>query len=184
MTREQLAVLGISDENINQIMALHGQATQALRATLNNNETTIKTLKGELEEVKRTYEPPKPPIDPQLAEAQQQIAELRAEMNRKDISAYAVSKQLLGEQVDSVLKAFGNDVDLAKAAIDSISQIISDREKSAVANFEQQNMRNTGNPTGGATPPNDETPDDLRNAESLNFGVANNDAQSARNYYM
>ena len=185
MTREQLLALGYTEEQVNQIMALHGQATQALRAAVGQHETTINTLNNQLSQLQNQNPPTEPePDDPALAEAQKQIAELRAEMNRKDIAVYASSKGLSGEQAENVLKAFGTDVDLAKTAIDSISQIISDSNKTAIADFEKQNLQNTPNPDGGTGGnPEDEKPDDLKNAESITFGGLAENAQSSRDYY-
>lgn len=184
MTREQLLALGYTEEQVNQIIALYGQATQTLRATVGQHEATIKTLNGQLTQLQNQQTEPTPPENPELAEAQKQIAELRAEMNRKDIAVYASAKGLSGEQAENVLKAFGTDVDLAKTAIDSISQIISDSNKTAIANFEKQNLRDTPNPDG--TTGNgevDNTPADLKNAEGITFGGLAENAQTARDYY-
>lgn len=184
MTREQLLALGYTEEQVNQIIALYGQATQTLRATVGQHEETIKTLNGQLTQLQNQQTEPTPPENPELAEAQKQIAELRAEMNRKDIAVYASAKGLSGEQAENVLKAFGTDVDLAKTAIDSISQIISDSNKTAIANFEKQNLRDTPNPDG--TTGNgevDNTPADLKNAEGITFGGLAENAQTARDYY-
>lgn len=184
MTREQLLALGYTEEQVNQIIALYGQATQTLRATVGQHEETINALNGQLTQLQNQQTEPTPPENPELAEAQKQIAELRAEMNRKDIAVYASTKGLSGEQAENVLKAFGTDVDLAKTAIDSISQIISDSNKTAIANFEKQNLRDTPNPDG--TTGNgevDNTPADLKNAEGITFGGLAENAQTARDYY-
>ena len=187
MTREQLLALGYTEEQVNQIMSLHGQATQSLRATVGQHEATINTLNGQLSALQnkqQTATELAQPENPELAEAQKQIAELRAEMNRKDIAVYASTKGLTGEQAENVLKAFGTDVDLAKSAIDSISQIISDSNKTAIADFEKQNLKDTPNPDGttgnGGT---EDTPADLKNAESITFGGLSENAQTARDYY-
>ncbi len=154
MTREQLLALGYTEEQVNQIMALHGQATQQIRATVNQHEATIQTLNGQITQLQSQNKPnepepaPQPTENPELAEAQKQIAQLREEMNRKDIAVYASSKGLSGEQADNVLKAFGSDVELAKSAIDSISQIISDTDKSARDAEKQALLNQTPNPSG------------------------------------
>ncbi len=153
MTREQLLAMGFTEEQVNQIMALHGQATQSLRATVGQHETTIATLNGQIAQLQNqnptpTEPTPQPSDNPELAEAQKQIALLREEMNRKDISVYASSKGLSGEQAENILKAFGSDVEVAKSAIDSISQIISDTDKSARDAEKQALLNNTPNPSG------------------------------------
>ena len=43
MTREQLLALGFTEEQVNQIMAMHGQATQGLRAQVTNLTADLNT---------------------------------------------------------------------------------------------------------------------------------------------
>ena len=49
----------------------------------------------------------------------------------------------------NVLKAFGEDVEVAKSAIDSISQIISDNRASAAEEKERELAKGASNPGGG-----------------------------------
>lgn len=147
MTREQLLALGLTEEQVNQIMSMHGTATQNLR-------TQVTTLTGQLETARNANQPANPPAnqDPEnqeLTNALNRIKELEDDNRRKDILAYATSKGLLGEQADNVLKAFGDDVELAKSAIDSISQIISDNRTAAAQEKEQEIAQNASNPGGG-----------------------------------
>ena len=98
-------------------------------------------------------EPPAPQPVPsngeELEGLRQQIANLQRENARKDIAAYAVSKGLTGEQVQNILNAFGENVDVAKQAIDSISQIISDNRTAAAQEKEDELARGATNPGGG-----------------------------------
>ena len=123
--------------------------------------------------------------DEELANTRRQIEDLQRENARKDILAYAVSKGLTGEQVQKVLNAFTDNVDAAKSAIDSIGQIISENRESAARAKEQEIAGNAGNPGGGngGGNPQDEKPDDVKNAESIAFGGLPKNAQSARDFY-
>ena len=187
MTRDELLALGYTEEQVNQIMSLHGQATQSLRAMVGQHEATINTLNGQLSALQskqQTQTEPTPPENPELAEAKKQVAELTSKINRSEIANYALSKGISGEQSANILLAFGDNVESAKLAIDSISQIISDSNKTAIANFEKQNLKDTPNPDG--TTGNggvDDTPADLKNAESITFGGLSENAQTARDYY-
>ena len=188
MTREQLLALGLSEEQVNQIMALHGQATQGLNSTITQNNAELQRLRGiEMDYnnlKKQTPAEPEPePQNPELAEAQRQIAELRREMNRKDIAVYAGSKNLSGEQAENILKAFADDVDLAKSAIDSISQIISDTDKTARDAEKKALLKDTPNPQGGGGSTPQDKPDDVKNVENITFGGLDKNAQSTRDYY-
>lgn len=80
----------------------------------------------------------------------QQIADLQRENAKKDILAYAVSKGLTGDQVQNILNAFGENVEIAKQAIDSMAQIISDNRAAAAQEKEAEIARNASNPGGGS----------------------------------
>lgn len=191
MTREQLLALGLSEEQVNHIMALHGQVTQGLNATITQNNSELQRLRGIETDYDKLKNQPSSDSAPdpesqnsELAEAQRQIAELRREMNRKDIAVYASSKQLSGEQAESILKAFADDVEAAKEAIDSISQIITESNKIAIANYEKQNLQSTPNPNGGSNNNSeDNKPEDVKNVETITFGAVDKNAQSTRDYY-
>lgn len=155
MTREQLLALGLTEDQVNQIMGLHGATTQGLR-------TQVSTLTADLAAA-RAISNPNPPNpnpasptqtdppanDTELQNALNRIKELERENTRKDIAAYASSKGLSGEQAQNVLNAFGDDIDSAKGAIDSIAQIISDNRAAAAQEKEQEIARNASNPNGG-----------------------------------
>ena len=153
MTREQLLALGFTEEQANQIMALHGQATQSLRATIDTNNSTIATLQAQVNQNKLSTPEPTPapepePQSPELATALQRIAELEAENRRTEIKAYATSKNITGDQAENILNAFGDNVESAKSAIDSISQIISDTDKAARDAEKKALLDGTPNPGG------------------------------------
>ena len=153
MTREQLLALGYTEEQVNQIMGLHGQVTQQLRATIETNNSTIATLQSQLARTQASNNPPEPtpepdPQNPELAQALARVAELEKLNRQSEIKAYASSKNLTGEQADNILNAFGDNVESAKSAIDSISQIISDTDKNARDAEKQALLDNTPNPGG------------------------------------
>jgi len=161
MDRESLRQLGLTDEQIEAVMKSHGQSTQSLQAQIAQNNLEMARLRGvEMEytafKANKPKEEPKKVEDPAMLEAQRQIAELRSEMNRKDIANYALSKGISGEQSANILLAFGDNVESAKLAIDSISQIISDTDKSARDSEKQMLLNNTPNPGGNVTPPANE----------------------------
>ena len=150
MTREQLLALGFTEEQVNSIMSLHGQATQGLRAqvtTLTADLAAARTINPATQNQNSQTAPSEE--NKELEDALKRIKELEGENKRKDIAAYAAEKGLSGEQVTNVLKAFGDDVDVAKGAIDSISQIISDNRTQAAAAKEQEIASKASNPGGG-----------------------------------
>lgn len=190
MTREQLLAMGISEEQVNQIMALHGQATQGLNATIQQNNTELQRLRGvetdyntlltQQQTQQQNNEPE--PQNPELASALQRIAELESENRRAEILAYASSNGLSGDKVANILTAFGDNVESAKSAIDSISQIISDTDTSARADEKQKLLNDTPNPNGGQGG-DDDKPEDVANVEGITFGGLSENAQASRDYY-
>lgn len=127
---------------------------------------------------------PEPDDGGELETLRNQIAQLQKENVQKDIRAYAAEKGLTGEQAESVLAGFQTDLEAAKKAIDSIAQIISDKETAAATAKEQELLKSTPNP-GGGTGGNsgNEKPEDVRNAESISFG-SKADEQSTKDYYV
>lgn len=115
-----------------------------------------------------------------------QIEELRRENVKKDIRAYAAEKGVTGEQAEKVLAGFKDDLESAKAAIDSMSEIISARETSAAQAKEKEILDKSTNPgggSGGSGGGKDDKPEDVKNAEQISFGnkAAN---QSEKDYYV
>ena len=155
MTREQLLALGFTEEQVNSIMALHGQATQNLRGQITtltndlnvarNNQATNQNQSSS----NTNHQQNNSGDDDELETLRQQIASLQRENAKKDIEAYAVAKGLTGDQVKNILNAFGENVDVAKQAIDSISQIISDNRTAAAREKEQELANGASNPGGG-----------------------------------
>ena len=121
----------------------------------------------------------------EIEKLQKQIADLQKENVKKDIRAYAAEKGLTGEQTEKVLGALQDDLEVAKTAIDSMSQIISDKETAAAQKKEQEIAKGSMNPGGGTggTNKNDEKPEDVKNAESIYFGEKQGE-QSMKDYYL
>lgn len=132
-----------------------------------------------------TPEPtPNPEPDDNTRALQDRIEQLERENVQKDIRAYAAEKGLTGEQAESVLAGFQTDLEAAKKAIDSIAQIISDKETAAATAKEQELLKGTPNPGGGTGGnPDDDKPEDVKNAESISFG-SKADEQSTKDYYV
>lgn len=133
----------------------------------------------------QTPEPtPNPEPDDNTRALQERIEQLERENVQKDIRAYAAEKGLTGEQAESVLAGFQTDLEAAKKAIDSIAQIISDKETAAATAKEQELLNGTPNPSGGTGgKPGDDKPEDVKNAESISFG-SKADEQSTKDYYV
>lgn len=120
----------------------------------------------------------------EITALKEQLANLQRENIQKDIKAYAAEKGLAGEQAAKILAGFQDNLELAKAAIDSMSEIITARETAAAQAKEQEIAKNADVPNGGGTGANKDKqkPDDVANAESISFGSAA-PSNEAKDYY-
>lgn len=188
MNREALLALGFTEEQVNQIMGMHGSATQNLRTqvtTLTNQLAAVANPQPNQAPTPQTNPTPQDQTNEEMEQLRQQVAQLQSENAKKDILAYATSKGLTGEQVTNVLAAFGDNVKSAKASIDAICSIISTRETAAATAKEQELANKAGNPGGGngGSKEDDEKPEDVKNVESITFGGLAENAKSARDFY-
>ena len=109
-----------------------------------------------------------------------QVAALQKRIDRAEQLKALAEKGITGEQAEKLISEDG------KLDYDILGQIISDRETAAKAAKEQEIANNQGNPGGGqasgADDPNAK-PEDVKNAETLVFGVAPQNAADVQNYY-
>lgn len=87
-------------------------------------------------------------LDEKWKKMEQANIDLQNQLNSERIKGYAGSKNLTGENIDTILKSFGSNYDLAVSAIDSMAQLITERENAAALAKEQQIANTAGNPGG------------------------------------
>ena len=192
MTREEakqnLIALGIAEPTDEQVTSYLNQFHNQPKPNPTPAPTPAPTPKPTpAPQPNPTPEPTQKPGSGEDIEAlRNQISELRRENVQKDIRAYAAEKGLTGEQAEKVLAGFKDDLESAKAAIDSMSEIISARETSAAQAKEKEILDKSTNPgggSGGSGGGGDDKPEDVKNAEQISFGnkAAN---QSEKDYYV
>lgn len=126
-------------------MKTDAEAAAELRARVEELENEKLT---EEERQKKAKEAIEKELSDKMAAIEKDNAELKAQLTSERIRAYAGSKNLTGEHIDNVLKSFGGSYDLAVAAIDSMAQLITDRESAAALAKEQEIAKASGNPIG------------------------------------
>lgn len=173
--KQNLIALGIEEPTeaqiTNYLNQFHNNAPQQSQTPSqpNNQQTVTQETKTDNSE--------------ELTQLREQIANLQRENIQKDIKAYAAEKGLTGEQAAKVLAGFQDNFDLAKSAIDSVSEIITARETAAVQAKVQEIAKNADVPNGGnAGDSNKNKPADVANAETIVFGQ-NAPSVEARDYY-
>lgn len=133
------------------------------------NEKLTEEQRRQREEEKRRKE-----FDEKWKQMEQTNADLKNQLNSERIKSYAGSKNLTGENIDTILKSFGSDYDLAVAAIDSMAQLIAEKETAAANAKEQEIAHNSTNPGGqpgdGGT---NSMATDMAVASAKRAGVAN-----------
>lgn len=190
MTREEakqnLIVLGIAEPTDEQVTSYLNQFHNQQKPNPTPAPTPTPTPAPAPTPQPNPTPEPTPGSGEDIETLKNQIEELRRENVKKDILAYAAEKGLTGEQAEKVLAGFKDDLESAKAAIDSMSEIISARETSAAQAKEKEILDKSTNPgggSGGSGGGGDDKPEDVKNAEQISFGskAAN---QSEKDYYV
>lgn len=190
MTREEakqnLIALGIAEPTDEQVTSYLNQFHNQPKPNPTPDPTPTPTPAPAPTPQPNPTPEPTPGSGEDIETLKNQIEELRRENVKKDIRAYAAEKGLTGEQAEKVLAGFKDDLESAKAAIDSMSEIISARETSAAQAKEKEILDKSTNPGGGSKGSGgggDDKPEDVKNAEQISFGskAAN---QSAKDYYV
>lgn len=190
MTREEakqnLIVLGIAEPTDEQVTSYLNQFHNQQKPNPTPAPTPTPTPAPAPTPQPNPTPEPTPGSGEDIETLKNQIEELRRENVKKDIRAYAAEKGLTGEQAEKVLAGFKDDLESAKAAIDSMSEIISARETSAAQKKEKEILDGSTNPgggSGGSGGGGDDKPEDVKNAEQISFGskAAN---QSEKDYYV
>ena len=190
MTREEakqnLIVLGIAEPTDEQVTSYLNQFHNQPKPNPTPAPTPTPTPAPAPTPQPNPTPEPTPGSGEDIETLKNQIEELRRENVKKDIRAYAAEKGLTGEQAEKVLAGFKDDLESAKAAIDSMSEIISARETSAAQAKEKEILDKSTNPgggSGGSGGGGGDKPEDVKNAEQISFGnkAAN---QSEKDYYV
>lgn len=190
MTREEakqnLIEIGIADPTDEQVTSYLNQFHNQQKPNPTPDPTPTPTPAPAPTPQPNPTPEPTPGSGEDIEALRNQIAELQRENVQKDIRAYAAEKGLTGEQAEKVLAGFKDDLESAKAAIDSMSEIISARETSAAQAKEKEILDKSTNPgggSGGSGGGGDDKPEDVKNAEQISFGnkAAN---QSEKDYYV
>lgn len=183
MKREDLQTLGLTDEQIEKIMAEHGKDVQSANAKAEKYKTDAdkaKELQAKLDEIEANNLSDLEKMQKELEKATARTAELEKNIaitNQRN--SYMEKLKLTGEQALKVVKDDGT-VD-----IEALSAIVAEKETSAANAKEQEIAKGATNPGGGSAGGSgeDEKPADVKNAESLSFAGVGKDAQTARDFY-
>lgn len=187
MSREDLRAMGLTEEQVNSIMAMNGKSIQSVQSQLASAQANYTKLSSDFDAMKEKYKNVEIPkeISPEMKALQEQVEQLKAEARVKDLRAYLNGKSISGDNAEAIINAFGSDFDKATVAIDMIAKLISDTTETTKKETEKSLMQSTPNPqgVGNSGSDNNSKPDDVKNAESIVFASKGSNAQSAQDYY-
>ena len=164
MKREDLIAMGISEENVAKIMADYGSAVQKANAKSEQYKADaerVAELEKQLEKVNKQNM-----TDIELANAERDkalssVANLEKQIEQMITKTELAKLGITGEVADNLVSG-GGKLDFA-----TLGQIISDREKNAVSEYEKKALENTPNPNGNKGKEENQKTEAEQIAESL-----------------
>lgn len=182
MKREELTAMGLTDEQIEKIIAENSKDVQAANAKATKNNAELERLQGiekEFNAMKDQNLSEQEKAAKQLEEANNRIAELEKAQTLATQRTNAAEKfKITSEQAAQVLKDDGS------FDFDALGKIISDKETAAAQAKEQEIANGSTNPGGGsAVGGGKEKTADVENAEKISFG-SNSASEEAKNHYV
>lgn len=147
MHREDLVAMGISEENIEKIMADHAKAVQSANAKVNQYKEKAEKadkLQNQLDELNNQNLTDLEKANKELEKAMKEIADLRKNNAIRDLREKAMSDfKITSDQARTVVRDDGSfDTTI-------LGQIIVEKERASATAKEQEIARNAGNPESG-----------------------------------
>lgn len=190
MTREQIKEQfpDATEEQITAILNINGtDITAAKKNSVDPKE--LKRLQGIETEYKKLQDADltdAEKIQNALKDAAESKTKYEKELNKLDAEKILVAAGLTEEDYKDLIDGIvSDDAETTKAMATNLSNLIKNQKDSAVQKAKEELMDNTNTPgggNGGGSGEDDKT-DDVKNVESISFGGASKDAQTARDYY-
>lgn len=181
MKREDLAAMGLTDEQIEKVIAENGKDVQTANAKATKNNAELERLQGiekEFNAMKDQNLSEQEKAAKQLEEANKRIAELEKAQTLATQRTNAADKfKITAEQAAQVVKDDGS------FDFEVLGKIISDKETAAAQAKEQEIANGSTNPGGGSAGGSESKTADVENAEKITFGNASA-SEEAKNHYV
>lgn len=186
MNRATLIEMGLTDEQIDKVMAEHGKSLNAEKQKNEGYKTdalkvqellkTIDSMKKADAEKEQTLASK----DKDYEALQQQVAEMQKQIQQKELKANLADKGITGENADKLIASLGN----GSIDVELLASIIAERESGAVDKKVKELEGLAGNPSGSKAGSSDDSKtEDVKNVESISFGSISDTAQSTRDFY-
>lgn len=181
MKREDLAAMGLTEEQIEKVIAENGKDVQTANAKATKNNAELERLQGiekEFNAMKDQNLSEQEKAAKQLEEANKRIAELEKAQTLATQRTNAADKfKITSEQAAHVVKDDGS------FDFEVLGKIISDKETAAAQAKEQEIANGSTNPGGGSAGGSESKTADVENAEKITFGNTSA-SEEAKNHYV
>lgn len=174
MNRETLRELGLTDEQINEVMKENGKDIQAEKQKLEgykSDTAKLEELTKQLELMKQAQAGKDKELegkDNAYADLEKKFTDLQAELKTKELKANLAEKGICGENADKLIASLtGGTLD-----VELLGAIISEKETNAVDAKVKELAGQAGNPSGGKGNPEPEKTDAEKLAENIGKSFA------------
>ena len=184
MKREELIAMGISEENVEKIIADYGSAVQreqAKAAELKAKADSADELQKKLDEMEAGNLTELEKANKALETANQQIADMQKKNAIRDQREALMEKLKINaerSQAKSVVKDNGS------LDYDALGKITAEKETAAAQAKEQEIANNSENPGGGTAGGENKKTADVENAEKISFGKPAESAEAKDHYVL
>lgn len=188
--KELLIQLGIAEpteDNINDMLNGIGRNSKAKddlversKSRIAELEKEIATHKAELEERNNANLTDLEKLQKQIATLQEQSEKDKATIKAMNFKTGLAEKGIIGEQADKLINAMSK----GEFDFETLGQILEEREKTAIANYEKKALEGTPNPNGGNDNGNDNGSDKVISAIAQNIVGTNKSSESIISSYL
>lgn len=181
MNRAMLEEMGLSKEQIDQIMAQNGKDIQAEKQKSEGYKTDslkLTELTKQLEAMKTAQADKDKDLESKdlaYEELKKQLDGLQKELKAKELKAGLAEKGITGDNADKLIASLGE----GSIDIELLGTIMADRESTAVTNKVKELSASATNPNGGKASAVDTKSDAEKLAESIGDKLAETNKQSS-----
>lgn len=148
MKREELKAMGLTDEQVEQIMSDLGkniQKANSMAEKYKEDAEKVAELQRQLDEINNANLSEIEKANKLVEDSNKKVAELESKLKAQETRSDLATIGIVGEDADKIIEGLNG----GKLDIGILGTFISNREKQAVADFEKKSLESTPNPKGG-----------------------------------
>lgn len=148
MKREDLKAMGLTDEQIETIMADMGKSIQkatSMAEKYKEDAEKVAELQKQLDDINSANLTEIEKANKLVEDSNRKVAELEGKLKAQETRSDLATIGIVGEDAEKIIEGLNG----GKLDIGILGQFITNREKQAVADFEKKSLDSTPNPKGG-----------------------------------